>query len=196
MQLTKKAIFRLYRIITGKKGIYGKIKKHNQFTKGVFITEGAKIGSYNYFGPYTMVNNAIVGNYCSIAPNVKIGQANHSISYITTCQKISAELINHSLYKESAIIGNDVWCGANVVVMQGVRIGNGAVVGANAVVTKDIPDYGVAIGIPAKVIRYRFDPEIIKKISESRWFEYDLVEAKKIIELLAKELIINFKKEE
>ena len=86
---------------------------------------------------------------------------------------------------EKAEIGNDVWLGANVVVMQGVKIGNGAVVGANAVVTKDIPPYAVAVGIPAKIIKYRFDDEKINQIQQSCWWNYDLDEAAKIVEKLS-----------
>lgn len=184
----RKVYRRIFRIIIGKKGIYGEIKKGNKFTKGVFVSELASIGMHNYFGPYAMINNAVMGNFCSIAPGVKIGQGNHSISYITTYQKISSELISHSLNTTQTIIGNDVWCGANVVIMQGVKIGDGAVIGANAVVTHDIPDYGIAVGMPAKVIKYRFNSEVITKIKESRWFDHDLHEAKRIIKLLDVEI--------
>lgn len=181
MKLIKKIVFRLLRIIIGRKGIYGNLGKRNRFTKGVFIEEGAIIGNYNYFGPYTMINNAIIKNYCSIGPSVKIGQGNHSKDYITTYQKISAKLINHSLNKEPSIIGNDVWCGANVVIMQGVSIGDGAIIGANSVVTNDIPDYAIVVGIPAKVIKYRFTQEIINIIKNTKWFDYDINKAEDII---------------
>ena len=184
MKLIKKALFRLYRIFSGKAGVYGKIGKSNKFTKGIFISESAEIGNHNYFGPYSMMNNAIIGNYCSIAPGVKIGQGNHSKDYITSYQKISGDLINHSLNSTPSILGNDVWCGANVVIMQGVRIGDGAIIGANAVVTKDIPDYAIAVGIPAKVINYRFPPEKIKIIKDSKWFDKDINRAKSIIKEL------------
>jgi acetyltransferase-like isoleucine patch superfamily enzyme len=188
-ELARKVILRIFRMSTGRKGIYGKIGSHNRFTKGVFISEFAILGMNNYFGPYTMINHAIVGNYCSIGPNVKIGQALHSISYITTYQKISSELIGHSLRTKPAIIGSDVWCGANVVIMQGIKVGDGAVIGANAVVTHDIPDYGIAVGIPAKVIKYRFSPEVIEVIKTSRWFYYDINIAKKIVKSLEKSVV-------
>ncbi len=185
MNLLKKALFRIGRILTGKKGVYGEIRgKGNTFAHGVFVEEVASIGSYNYFGPYTMLNNGRVGNYCSIGPGVKIGQGNHSLSYITTYQKISGELTGHSLKTTSAEIGNDVWCGANAVIMQGVKIGDGAVIGANAVVTHDIPDYAVAVGMPARIIRYRFDPNTIELIKESNWFNHDIEHAKKAIKSL------------
>lgn len=176
-----KILFRLYRILTLRYRIYGKLGKKNKFTFGVFINEMAQIGDYNYFGPYTMVNNAIIGNFCSIAPSVKIGPGNHSKSFITTCNKISSELINFKMYNEPAVIGNDVWLGANVVVLQGVKIGNGAIVGANSLVNKDIPDFSIAVGNPAKIIGYRFDEDTIKTIDQSQWWNHDIEEAKKII---------------
>jgi virginiamycin A acetyltransferase len=184
MKLIKKILFRFSRIIIGKKGIYGKIGTGNKFTRGVFIEEASKIGNNNYIGPYTMINHAIIGNYCSIAPGVKIGQGVHSKEFITTYQKISGKLIGHSLKTSPSKLGHDVWCGANVVIMQGVKIGNGAIIGANAVVTSDIPDYAVAVGVPAKVIKYRFSENVINEINKSNWFNYNLGEAKIIIDSL------------
>jgi hypothetical protein len=71
-------------------------------------------------------------------------------------------------------IGNDVWIGANAVIMRGVTIGDGAVIGAGAVVTKDVPPYAVMVGVPAKQIRSRFDPEIVDGFREIRWWDFDL----------------------
>ncbi|WEN69649.1 CatB-related O-acetyltransferase [Staphylococcus sp. NRL 16/872] len=184
--MIKKIIKRLARISTLKKGIYGNIGKGNKFSWSVFISEGAQLGSYNYIGPYTMINNAKVGNYCSIAPGVKLGQAEHSKDFFTTAQLLSKDLINHSLNKEKTNIGNDVWLGANVVVLQGVTIGDGAIIGANAVVTKDIPDYAIAVGIPAKVIKYRFNENMIATLKESNWFNNDLKKAKQILKDIQK----------
>lgn len=189
MNLIRKLLFRIYRMLIGKKGIYGRINIENKFTKGVFIAEAANIGKYNYFGPYTMINNAIIGNYCSIGPTVKVGQGKHSLSYITTYQKISSDLIDHSLATSPTQIGNDVWIGANAVIMQEVKIGDGAVIGANAVVTHDIPDYAIAVGIPAKVIKYRFDKESINLIKSSSWYNLDIGQAKKTIKSLEEKLL-------
>jgi virginiamycin A acetyltransferase len=188
MKIIYKAIFRIFRILTGKPGVYGKIGRHNCYAKGIFISEDAKVGKYNYIGPYSMLNNAVIGNYCSIGPCVKIGQANHSKDYITSYQKLSGELIGHSLNSFPSIIGNDVWCGANAVILQGVKIGDGAVIGANAVVTHDVPDYAIAVGVPAKVINYRFSEELIQVIKKSNWFDCDLNEAKKVIKSLENHL--------
>lgn len=188
MNLISKAIKRLFRIMIFKKGIYGSYGNGNKFTKGVFLEEASKVGNYNYFGPYVMINHAVLGNYCSIAPNVKIGQGVHSMNFITTYQKISKKLIDHSLKTEPAIIGNDVWCGANAVIMQGVKIGNGAIIGANSVVTKDVPDYSIVVGVPARVIKYRFDSLMIEELNKSGWFYEELPDAVTKIEMLMKSL--------
>lgn len=162
---------RFRRIILGKTG-HG-----NKFRPKVTATSASVIGNYNYFGDRCMIGNAEIGNYCSFAPDVKIAQSAHSIEYITTYQRISNNNISYSLNSNKAVIENDVWIGANAVVMQGVHIGTGAVIGANAVVTKDIPQYAIAVGVPAKVIRYRFSLDIQREILKSEWWEYEYIEA-------------------
>ncbi|WP_432717522.1 CatB-related O-acetyltransferase [Staphylococcus equorum] len=179
MKLLNKIVFRMIRILKLKKGIYGEIGKGNKFGSHTFISEGAVIGKYNYIGPSCMVNNAKIGNYCSLGPNVKLGQAEHSKEFWTTSQLISKDLINHSLNKSKTIINSDVWLAANVTVLQGVEIGTGCIVGANAVVTKNIPPYSIAVGVPARVISYRFDKTTIEQLLASKWYLYDINKAKK-----------------
>lgn len=181
----KKAIFRIKRIMIGKKGVYcSDLGVNNKFAKPIFIEEGAVIGNNNYFGPYVMINNAVIGNFCSIAPGVKIGQGQHSISNVTTYQKISSEVNGHSLNSEPAKLENDIWCGANVVIMQGVVVGNGAVIGANSVVTKDVPPYAIVAGSPARIIRFRFSNDTIDIIQSSNWFNLPLHEAINKVKML------------
>ncbi|WP_053464945.1 CatB-related O-acetyltransferase [Staphylococcus carnosus] len=181
MRLLIKIFHRIIRIIIFKKGIYGEIGIHNKFSKPVFVSELTSLGSYNYIGPYSMLNNSVIGNFCSIGPSVKIGQAEHSKKFWTTSQLISKELINHSLQTKKTVIGSDVWLAANVVVLQGVRIGNGAIVGANAVVNKDVPPYGIVVGVPAMLIGYRFDENTIERLENTNWYNQKLKTAKKIL---------------
>lgn len=169
--LLLKKIIQILQCIRYRGRILGAIGKNNEFRPNCIVTSAACIGNNNYFGDRVIVSNAIIGSYCSFAPDVKIAPSQHSINYVTTYQKISKHNIKYSLLQNKTIIENDVWIGANAVIMQGVKVGNGAVIGANAVVTKDVPAYGIAVGVPAKLIRYRFDDILIDKLLESHWWD-------------------------
>ena len=182
-----KGIKRFLRILCGKKGIYGSIGKRNHFSEGVLIYENAQIGNFNYFAPYTLINNATIGNYCSIGPGCTIGLGEHDLNAISTNTDINNGRGKMVIFSEKkrTTIGHDVWIGANVVIKQGVSVNNGAVVGAGSVVTHDVPAYSVAYGAPAKIIRYRFSPDKIQAIDGSNWFLKNRKEASKLVAQLA-----------
>lgn len=186
MPIYKRALLRLGRILTCNKGVYCKKGIKNHVAGGTILYEPCTIGSYNYFAPYTLAYNAIIGNYCSIGPGCRLGLADHDIHAISTRAMINngAEEMELFDYEHPTVIGSDVWLGANVVVKQGVTIGDGAVIGANAVVTRDIPPYAIAVGIPAKVKSYRFEEGSIKKLLESGWFDCAPEEAKAKVRML------------
>lgn len=192
IRLSKKVVFRVIRILTFRKGIYGKVGTGNKFMKNVLINEGCIVGNYNYFGANTSVFSTIISNYCSIAPNVTLGPGDHNLKNISTCIRVMEKIGTHvDLEREECVIGNDVWIGANVVVLRGVHVGDGAVLAAGAIVNEDVPPYAVVGGVPAKIIKYRFSSEMIKKIQESQWFDKtDLDEASKSIMKLSKNLNI------
>jgi len=81
-------------------------------------------------------------------------------------------------------IKNDVWIGASSVIRRGITVGNGAVIGANSFVNHDVPSFAVVAGSPAKIIKYRFESDVIDKINNSKWWDYPLEEARKIVDSL------------
>ncbi|WP_379968529.1 CatB-related O-acetyltransferase [Epilithonimonas sp. UC225_85] len=124
----------------------------------------------------------IIGKYCSIANNVNfiMDDGFHGLSPVTSYPFINnlttdSELlkIKESLVQKKGIeIKNDVWIGMNAVVLPGVEIGNGAVVAAGSVVTKDVPAYAVAAGVPAKIIKMKYSDEVIKKLLDIAWWNW------------------------
>lgn len=183
-----KLIHRIKRIMIFKKGIYGCYGKKCIFKKNVFFDEKTKIGKYTYIGDNTMITATTIGNYCSIAPNVMIGLGEHDIDEISTSFKLVRAYQEpkniKSLTEKELTIGSDVWIGTNAVIKRGVNIGNGAIIGSGAVVTKDVPEFSIVVGVPAKILKYRFNEKMILKIKESKWWEYDkklaIIKIKKI----------------
>lgn len=135
-------------------------------------------GSY-ISGPYAYVDGAQIGKYTSIARFATIGVKGHNYNWVTTSPIITSSkygIVKDSIsipQKDEVIIGNDVWIGMYAIVNRGVKIGDGAVIASGAVVTKDVPPYAIVGGNPAKVIKYRFDPEIIDKLLKIRWWDWD-----------------------
>lgn len=135
------------------------------------------VGDYTYAGINTTMNYTRIGKFCSIARNVDIGGFDHDYHKFTTIpisrfnQMKGGEKYktSHSEYCE---IGNDVWIAAGAQVMHKVKIGDGAVVGGGAVVTKDVPPYAIVVGVPAKIIKYRFEDYIISELLSIQWWNW------------------------
>ncbi|SFH87293.1 CatB-related O-acetyltransferase [Pisciglobus halotolerans] len=188
MKKISKLFHRIRCIIFLKKGIYGKYGKKCIFKKNVFFDEKTNVGNYTYIGDNTMITDAKIGNYCSIAPNVMIGLGEHDVNEISTSFRLVKAYQDSnkvkSLTEKKITIGNDVWIGTHAVIKRGVNVGNGAIIGAGAVVTKNVPDFSIVVGVPAKIIKYRFSSEFRLKIKKSNWWDYDInIAAKKIKKL-------------
>lgn len=140
------------------------------------------VARYSYIGNYSKVINTDVGSFCSISNNVTIGAEEHPSDWVSTSPvfqniKNSGSTVRFARHElpslPRTIIGNDVWVGHGATVKAGVHIGNGAVIAGSAVVTKDVPPYAIVGGIPARIIRYRFDEQTISELNKSEWWNYD-----------------------
>jgi acetyltransferase-like isoleucine patch superfamily enzyme len=154
--------------------------------EGVIISPHAKIygclyiGRYSFIGRYVQIDQHVqsIGRYCSIAAGAKIGLGPHPLYGFSTSSafyNITSKLVAQNYFNEyegnhETIIGNDVWIGANAIILSGIKLGNGSVVAAGAVVTKDVPSYAIVAGVPAKIIKMRFDSNTAKALEESEWW--------------------------
>lgn len=130
------------------------------FGKNV-LANHCNVGRYNYIACNCVLNNVDIGNYCSIGPAVQIGGMEHPYWEISTSAWLGRCISKRTL------LGDDVWIGAGSIIKQGITIGNGAVIGANSFVNKDVPPYAIVFGSPAKVWKYRFKEEQKKYIEEN-----------------------------
>ena len=139
----------------------------------------SNLGAYSYIQSGSVVCNAEIGKFCSIASGVNIGLPQHSISTVsshpifylknTPLPKTFSDVDIFTTIKKTCI-AHDVWIGQNAMIMTGVNIGIGAVIGAGAVVTKDVPAYAIMGGVPAKIIKYRFNESIRNALHNSEWW--------------------------
>lgn len=140
-----------------------------------------EIDSYTYVAPNSHISLATIGKFCSIGPNFLCGYGIHPTNGISTSPMFYSTMKQNgvsfcdstkTIERRRIFIGNDVFIGANVTVLDGVTIGDGAVIGAGALVTKDIPPYAIAVGVPIRIIRYRFTEEQISKLLKIRWWNF------------------------
>lgn len=153
---------------------------------GPEITQPGFIGAHSYVNAFSYLRNEVfIGRYTSIGCRVSIGAPRHPISTLTSSPRLGAgaparpysaeERAHVRLYRNEGrrvVIGSDVWIGDGAVVMPGVTIADGAVVGANAVVTRDVRAYEIVAGVPARPIGRRFGPELAERLLAARWWEY------------------------
>lgn len=146
-----------------------KLGHHVSVGRGTYIYKNVEIGNYTYINKNSNVENCIIGNYCSISSNVFISPQEHNLKSFSTYPQF-----DKSQSDKTTVIGNDVLISAGAFIKQGIKIGNGAVVGMGAVVTKNVPEYAVVVGNPAKILRYRFSENGIKLIENSNWWNLNL----------------------
>lgn len=151
------------------------IGKRTYIYKGCMMNE-CNIGDYVHVGPNCIFNLSTIGNYTSIAPHVQIGGMEHPYDDLSTSTYLSDN--SKRLLTE---IGHDVWIAAGSIIKTGVKIGNGAVVGANSFVNKDVPPYAIVFGTPAKIYKYRFDEKTIAMLEKSRYWELKPLKARQVL---------------
>jgi acetyltransferase-like isoleucine patch superfamily enzyme len=145
-------------------------------------------------GGYDEKTKLIIGKFCSIAEDVVVFLgANHRVDWFTTypfghIHETTFPKIKkghgHPISKGNVIIGNDVWIATSAVIMSGVKIGDGAVIAAYSIVTKDVPPYTIVAGNPAKQIRKRFNDDVINKLLELKWWDKSESEINEISDIL------------
>lgn len=175
------------------KKIRGKALLNCSIHKTAKVEAGSQLvnvtmGKYSFCGYDCEINNCSIGNFCSISNQVVIGGAMHPTNWAamspvfyegrdSVTQKFS---VHKREPDKKTSIGHDVWIGYRVIIRQGVVIGNGAVIGMGAIVTKDVAPYSVVGGNPARLIKFRFDPLIIRQLQESAWWELPEKELRRI----------------
>ena len=168
------------KVVQGKCIIGSQIHKTARVNGGCSIVH-SEIGRYTCLGYQCERVNCKIGSFSSIASNVYIGGAEHPIQWASTSSVF--QKVPHSgpdkrfaelplPQSKETVIGNDVWVGFRAIIKAGCRIGDGAVVGAGAVVTKDVPPYAIVGGVPAKVIRMRFSDDVIEKLMRIKWWDF------------------------
>lgn len=165
-----------------------KIKKcelGNQVTiYGDVVVVYSTIGDFSYVSKNTNIHLATVGKFCSIGQDALIGLGLHPTNFLSTSPVFYSANNQHQFnpfytpqnfeeYKKINI-GNDVWIGARAIILDGVSIGDGAIIAAGAVVSKDVEPYAIVGGIPAKFIKYRFAEEERKKLLELKWWNWEI----------------------
>ncbi|MFR6471240.1 MAG: CatB-related O-acetyltransferase [Turicibacter sanguinis] len=182
-RITKKVI------CEGNSRVYSscKFEGNNRICRNSYVSN-VSLGKGSYIGMNASIISAKVGRFTSIGPCVRITSGSHPTekfvsmhpSFFSTRKQAGFTFVKEQLYDEGlrkeyrTNIGNDVWIGDSALILEGVTISDGAVVAAGSVVTKDVPPYAIVAGVPAKIIKYRFEEEEIEKINKISWWDRDM----------------------
>jgi acetyltransferase-like isoleucine patch superfamily enzyme len=166
----------LSKLINVKVGLYNTIYDE-------VILNNCEIDDYVYIASKTQISNCKIGKFCSIGPNVRIGLGMHPTNFLSTFpaffsakKQCQVSFTDYNYFEEvgTNTIGNDVWIGANSIILDNIIIGDGAIVAAGSVVTKNVAPYCIVGGVPAKIIKKRFNEEKVKELLELKWWDKNL----------------------
>lgn len=175
---------KLIKIIPGSSIINTTLEKPSKIEPRCTVINSS-FGCYSYCGYNCKILNCKIGRFTSIADKVVIGAAHHPVQWVSTSpafyrgkDSIPKDLakLEYDYSAKETVVGSDVWIGEGSYIKDGITIGNGAVIGMGSVVTKDVPDYAIVAGVPATIIRYRFDDSTIKELLERKWWTLSLQE--------------------
>jgi acetyltransferase-like isoleucine patch superfamily enzyme len=154
------------------------------------ILGSVSIGAFSYLGPGCEIRNCTIGRFCSIAANVAIGPAEHPLEWVSShpiiydgvtyfrdseeWQKFVGEPRRFPGNSKRTIVGNDVWIGRNVIIRQGVTVGDGAVIAGGSFINKDVPPYTIVGGVPGAALKQRFSSEVIERFLKSAWWTWEI----------------------
>lgn len=178
-------VIRATRLYLMRRRQYDNLKLREYFRR----RHGVEVGLYSYgcFDAWRMRGPMQVGRYCSIASTVRTVLANHPIEALTTHPALYERAFGvvdvDEVRDTLLVIEDDVWIGHNAMILSSCkRIGRGAIVGAGAIVTRNVEPYSIVAGNPARKLRDRFEPELTAAIEASRWWELDLQELRQLVE--------------
>ncbi len=196
MTILKKVFKNIIRILKLNKKSY--VSLFSLVDEDSIISENVKIYRFNkirntFVGKYTYISsgcsfkNTNIGKFCSIAKDVKAGMGKHPTDYVSTSpyfystvNALGSTLVTQNSYDEyeEINIGNDVWIGVDALILDGVTVGDGAIIAAKSLVNKDVPPYAIVGGVPAKLIRYRFSEKQIANLLNISWWNLSAEELK------------------
>ena len=149
------------------------------------------VGYATTFGVHNLIHGDVsIGRYCQFGPYAAINTYNHPKDHLSTYinKRLLDGLLTQYKTSDETRIGNDVWVGKNAIILGGVTIGNGAIIAAGSVVTKDVPPYHIAGGVPAKILKPRFSKNVIDEIEALQWWDKSEREIEELKPLFEKNL--------
>lgn len=155
----------------------------------------SSFGYGSFVGRGSIIKFSNIGKFCNLSWHLSLGGSNHNYKAVCMYTDSSWKAVFNMgeglapvSKKEYTVIGNDVWIGAKANIIRGVKIGDGAVIGANSLVLHDIPPYAIVVGSPARVIKYRFEQDVIKRLQSIQWWNWDVETIKTAAEYLRGDL--------